>query len=107
MICLPSIVSIVRNCPTPNPVISAFATSGCQLGSNAPMSAQTASGVAARSTLSATIARVAAGAEIVTVIEGGSAPIPLNQLPLELPDGLELELHRGGQPHYWWLIAAQ
>jgi dihydroxyacetone kinase-like predicted kinase len=61
----------------------------------------------AGSTLSATIARVAAGAEIVTVIEGDSAPIPLNQLPLELSDGLELELHRGGQAHYWWLIAAQ
>ena len=46
-------------------------------------------------------------AEIVTVIEGDGAPIPLSQLPLELPDGLELELQRGGQPNYWWLIAAQ
>jgi DAK2 domain fusion protein YloV len=61
----------------------------------------------AGSTLSATIDRIAKGAEIVTVIAGGSAPIPLNQLPLELPEGLELELHHGGQPHYWWLIAAQ
>jgi DAK2 domain fusion protein YloV len=61
----------------------------------------------AGSTLSATIERLAEGAEIVTVIEGEGAPIPLSQLPLEFPDGLELELHRGGQPHYWWLIAAQ
>jgi fatty acid kinase len=61
----------------------------------------------AGSTLSATIERVAEGAEIVTVIEGQSAPIPLNQLPLELSEDLELELHHGGQPHYWWLIAAQ
>src|SRR3954467_6442288 len=61
----------------------------------------------AGSTLSATLDRVAQGAEIVTVMAGGSAPIPLNQLPLELPEGLELELHHGGQPHYWWLIAAQ
>jgi dihydroxyacetone kinase-like predicted kinase len=61
----------------------------------------------AGSTLSATIQRVAEGAEIVTVIEGDSAPIPLHQLPLELPDDLDLELHHGGQPHYWWLIAAQ
>ncbi|HEX3263943.1 MAG TPA: DAK2 domain-containing protein [Solirubrobacterales bacterium] len=61
----------------------------------------------AGSTLSATIARVAAGAEIAIVIEGDSAPIPLNQLPLELSEDLELELHRGGQAHYWWLIAAQ
>jgi DAK2 domain fusion protein YloV len=61
----------------------------------------------AGSTLSATIERIAEGAEIVTVIEGDGAPIPLSQLPLELPDGLELELQHGGQPHYWWLIAAQ
>jgi DAK2 domain fusion protein YloV len=61
----------------------------------------------AGSTLSATIERIAEGAEIVTVIEGDSAPIPLGQLPLELPDDLDLELHHGGQPHYWWLIAAQ
>jgi fatty acid kinase len=61
----------------------------------------------AGSTLSATIERVAEGAEIVTVIAGDGAPIPLSQLPLELPDGLELELQHGGQPNYWWLIAAQ
>src|SRR4051794_40068021 len=61
----------------------------------------------AGSTLSATIERIAEGAELVTVLEGDSAPIPLTQLPLELPDGLELELQHGGQPHYWWLIAAQ
>ncbi len=61
----------------------------------------------AGSTLSATIERLADEVEIVTVIEGEGAPIPLDQLPLELPEGVELELHRGGQPHYWWLIAAQ
>jgi hypothetical protein len=41
------------------------------------------------------------------VMEGESAPMPLHQLPLELPEGIELELHHGGQPQYWWLIAAQ
>jgi len=61
----------------------------------------------AGSALSATIERIAEGAEIVTVIEGDAAPIPLSQLPLELPAGQELELQHGGQPHYWWLIAAQ
>ena len=57
----------------------------------------------AGSTLAATIERLAEGAEIVTVIEGEGAPIPLDELPLELPDGVELEVQRGGQPHYWWL----
>jgi dihydroxyacetone kinase-like predicted kinase len=61
----------------------------------------------AGSTLSATIDRIADGVEIVTLIEGEDAPIPLDHLPLELGEGIELELHRGGQLHYWWLIAAQ
>jgi DAK2 domain fusion protein YloV len=61
----------------------------------------------AGSTLSATVAQLADGAEIVTVIEGQGAPIPAGELPLELPGGVELEVHQGGQPHYWWLIAAQ
>jgi hypothetical protein len=24
-----------------------------------------------------------------------------------VPEGVELELHSGGQPHWWWLLAAQ
>jgi DAK2 domain fusion protein YloV len=61
----------------------------------------------AGSTLAATAVELAERVEIVTVFEGQDAPIPLDELPLELPAGVELELHRGGQPHYWWLIAAQ
>jgi hypothetical protein len=61
----------------------------------------------AGSTLAETIAIVADGAEIVTVIEGAEAPIPLDELEVELPNGAELELHRGGIPNYSWLIAAQ
>jgi uncharacterized protein len=61
----------------------------------------------AGSTLLETVGRLANGAEIVTVIEGAEAPIPLDEIELELPDGAELELHRGGTPNYSWLIAAQ
>ncbi len=61
----------------------------------------------AGSTLLETVARLAEGAEIVTVIEGAEAPIPLADLELGLPAGAELELHRGGTPNYSWLIAAQ
>jgi hypothetical protein len=50
---------------------------------------------------------VADGAEIVTVIEGAEAPLALDELSLELPNGAELELHRGGTANYSWLIAAQ
>jgi dihydroxyacetone kinase-like predicted kinase len=58
-------------------------------------------------TLTATLERLAAGAEIVTVIEGEDPPLALDDLELGLPDGVEVELHRGGQPNWHWLIAAQ
>jgi dihydroxyacetone kinase-like predicted kinase len=59
------------------------------------------------STLAATVAKLADGAEIVTVIEGEMPPIGLAELDLDLPPDVELELHRGGQPSWYWLIAAQ
>lgn len=61
----------------------------------------------AGSTLGETMARLGEGAEILTVIGGEGAPIPLAELESRAPDGVELELHEGGQPHYWWLLAAQ
>jgi DAK2 domain fusion protein YloV len=61
----------------------------------------------AGSTLLATIEILAADAEIVTVIGGAEAPIPLDQVDAHVPDGVELEKHEGGQPSWWWLLAAQ
>ena len=61
----------------------------------------------AGSTLSETLAKLAEGAEIVTVIGGDGAPIGLEAIETHAPPGIELELHHGGQPHYWWLLAAQ
>jgi DAK2 domain fusion protein YloV len=61
----------------------------------------------AGSTVAETMARLGEGAEILTVIGGDAAPIPLIELEGHAPDGVELELHEGGQPHYWWLLAAQ
>jgi DAK2 domain fusion protein YloV len=61
----------------------------------------------AGTTLAATIDRLAEGAEIVTVIAGEGAPIPLEEIEAHVPGGVELELQLGGQPHYWWLLAAQ
>ena len=61
----------------------------------------------AGSTLVRTVAALADGAEIITVIEGAEAPVSLQELELDLPDGAELELHRGGTANYSWLIAAQ
>ncbi len=61
----------------------------------------------AGTTLAATLAEVAADAELVTLLGGSSAPIALSDLEIQAPDGVELELHDGGQPHYWWLLAAE
>lgn len=61
----------------------------------------------AGTTLAATIERLAEGAEIVTVIGGQEAPIALDELDPHVPDGVELETHDGGQPSWWWLLAAQ
>jgi fatty acid kinase len=61
----------------------------------------------AGSTLAQTMAVLGEGAEIVTVIGGAEAPLPLSELDGHAPAGVELELHDGGQPHYWWLLAAQ
>jgi len=59
------------------------------------------------STLSSTMAQLAEGAEILTLIAGEGAPIALTELEGLAPKGIELELHEGGQPNYWWLLAAQ
>jgi dihydroxyacetone kinase-like predicted kinase len=61
----------------------------------------------AGSTLAETVSELAEGAEIVTVIAGAGAPIPLADLEGVAPEGVDLELQEGGQPHYWWLLAAQ
>ena len=58
-------------------------------------------------TLVKTLAHLAGGAEIVTLIEGEEPPLALADLDLRLEDGVELELQDGGTPNWWWLIAAQ
>jgi uncharacterized protein len=61
----------------------------------------------AGSTLLATIEMLATDAEIVTVIGGDGAPIPLEEIDAHVPEGVDLEKHEGGQPSWWWLLAAQ
>jgi uncharacterized protein len=61
----------------------------------------------AGSTLTETIQHLAEGAEIVTVIAGEGAPIALAEIDTHAPDGVEVEKHEGGQPNWWWLLAAQ
>jgi dihydroxyacetone kinase-like predicted kinase len=62
---------------------------------------------APEATFTETIARLGEGAEIITVLGGADAPVPLSKLEAHAPNGVELELKEGGQPHYWWLLAAE
>jgi DAK2 domain fusion protein YloV len=61
----------------------------------------------AGSTLAETIEHLARDCELITVISGEGAPISLEEVDGHLPDGVELELHEGGQPSWWWLLASQ
>ncbi|HKQ17216.1 MAG TPA: hypothetical protein VJS87_01630, partial [Solirubrobacterales bacterium] len=61
----------------------------------------------AGSTLAATIGTLSDGAEIVTIVEGEGAPIPIAEVTGFVPGSIEAEAHRGGQPIWWWLLASQ
>jgi dihydroxyacetone kinase-like predicted kinase len=61
----------------------------------------------AGSTLAKTIEALSDGAEIVTIVEGDGAPISIDEVTGFVVEPVESEAHHGGQPHYWWLLAAQ
>ncbi len=48
-----------------------------------------------------------APAELVSVLAGEGAPLDAEQVERLAPDGAELEYRDGGQPSYWWLVAAE
>jgi DAK2 domain fusion protein YloV len=58
-------------------------------------------------TLEAVLAELSREAELVTLIEGDGAPLAGDAVAGLAPAGVELEYSRGGQPAYWWLIAAE
>ncbi len=66
-----------------------------------------------RETLKAVLSELAAtsnGAgppELISVLGGEDAPLGLDEIDGLLNGGVELELRHGGQPAYWWLIAAE
>jgi DAK2 domain fusion protein YloV len=60
-----------------------------------------------RSTLEAVLGQLSADAELVTCIEGEGAPLDDAAVAALAPAGVELELEDGGQPSWWWLLAAE
>ena len=66
-----------------------------------------------RETLRAILGRLADGdgngarPELISVIAGEGAPFGLGEIERIAGDRVELELRDGGQPAYWWLLAAE
>jgi uncharacterized protein len=64
-------------------------------------------------TLQAVLATLADGAnglaspELISVLAGDGAPVGLGEVEGMLGGAVELELRHGGQPAYWWLLAAE
>jgi DAK2 domain fusion protein YloV len=58
-------------------------------------------------TLAAILTALAADAELITCIEGDSAPLDGDAVAGLAPSGVELELEDGGQPSWWWLLSAE
>ena len=58
-------------------------------------------------TLRLTLEHIAIDAELVTCIAGNDAPLGASDVEAAVPNGVELELHDGGQPAWWWLLCAE
>jgi DAK2 domain fusion protein YloV len=60
-----------------------------------------------RATLQATLEALCADRELLTCVVGDSAPLDRSAVDAVVPDGVELDYHEGGQPAWWWLLAAE
>jgi len=66
-----------------------------------------------RATLEAVLHKLATGGngegppELISVLDGEDAPLGLEEVEGMVNGGVELELRHGGQPAYWWLLAAE
>lgn len=58
-------------------------------------------------TLRDVLGRLGDGAELVTCLVGAGAPFDGAVIERLAPEGVELELSEGGQPSWWWLLAAE
>jgi DAK2 domain fusion protein YloV len=58
-------------------------------------------------TLEVVLGELGREADLITVIEGDGAPLAGDIVAGLAPTGAELELERGGQPAWWWLVSAE
>jgi uncharacterized protein len=62
---------------------------------------------APEATLGLVIGELARDAELISCLVGEGAPLVADEVERLLDGEAELELHEGGQPAYWWLLAAE
>ena len=62
---------------------------------------------APEATLRAVLEALAEGSELLTCVSGEGAPLDDDAIGPLVPTTAEIEYHAGGQPHYWWLLAAE
>ena len=62
---------------------------------------------APEATLRAVLEALAEGSELLTCVSGEGAPLDDDAIESLVPATAEIEYHAGGQPHYWWLLAAE
>jgi uncharacterized protein len=60
-----------------------------------------------KETLRAVLTALADGAELISVLAGEGAPLEAKDVAGLMNGAVELELRHGGQPAYWWLLAAE
>jgi dihydroxyacetone kinase-like predicted kinase len=60
-----------------------------------------------REALRAVLENLAAGAELITCLRGAEAPLDDATVAALAAGEVEFELSHGGQPSYWWLLAAE
>jgi hypothetical protein len=60
-----------------------------------------------KETLRAVLTALADGAELISVLAGEGAPLEAKDVAGLVNGAVELELRHGGQPAYWWLLAAE
>ena len=58
-------------------------------------------------TVAAVLELLSRESELISCFAGDGAPLPGEAVERLRPPAVELELHEGGQPHYWWLLAAE
>lgn len=58
-------------------------------------------------TLEVVLGELGREAELLTVIEGDGAPLGSEAVAALAPQSIEVELERGGQPAWWWLVSAE